>query len=254
MTDACSQTGRFDLSLSVFFPCLNEEGNIGRVVEAAVKTLDELVARWEIIIVDDGSTDATGRIADELARRDGRISAVHHPRNMGYGRALRSGFAAARMEYVFYTDGDGQFDIAELPRLLALLGQADIVSGYRRPRRDPLQRRINGACWSFLTQRALKFRCRDVDSAFKVYRREIFDRIELKSTGALIDGEVLARASRLGYRIAAVPVTHLPRMAGRPTGAKLAVILRAFRELLRLRRDILSQPKAAGKVPSVQRV
>jgi glycosyltransferase involved in cell wall biosynthesis len=224
----------------VFFPCYNEAQNIERVVRRAVEVLPTLVSDWEIIIVNDGSADATGSIADGLAAGNHRIRAVHHERNRGYGAALRSGFAAAAKEYVFYTDGDGQFDIAELDRLLDLIGTADIVSGRRRNRRDSLVRRFNAWCWGVLVQRMLRFRCRDVDSAFKLYRLEMFDRISLKSTGALIDAEILARAARLGYTIATTPVTHLPRVAGKQTGARLRVILRAFRELLRLRRDIMS--------------
>jgi glycosyltransferase involved in cell wall biosynthesis len=230
----------YDISLSVFFPCYNEAKNVERVVRRAVEVLEGLVADWEIIIVDDGSTDGTGAIADGLAAGDGRIRAVHHASNGGYGLALRSGFAAATKEYVFYTDGDGQFDVAELDRLLARLGGADIVSGYRRRRAEGVRRSMNAAAWGWLVQRALRFRCRDVDSAFKLYRRGIFDRIKLKSTGALIDAEILARATRLGCRIVTVPVSHYPRRAGRQSGASLRVILRAFRELHRLRRDILT--------------
>jgi glycosyltransferase involved in cell wall biosynthesis len=229
------------MSLSVFFPCYNEQENVERVTRRACEVLEGMVKDWEIIIVNDGSGDRTGQIADSLAAADPRIKVVHHERNLGYGMALRSGFAAATKPYVFYTDGDGQFDMKELDKLLELREQADIISRYRRQRQDSFIRRLNAGCWGWLVQRALKFRCRDVDSAFKLYRREIFDRIQLKSTGAMIDAEVLARASRLGYTIRTVPVTHLPRRAGTQTGAKLRVILRAFKELLRLRRDILGQ-------------
>jgi len=228
-----------DMSLSVFYPCYNEEANVEPLVRQSVDVLTRMVKDWEIIIVNDGSKDSTGPVADRLAAEDPRIRAVHHARNSGYGMALRSGFAAARKQYVFYTDGDGQFDMNELDRLLVRRNDADIVSGYRRNRQDPLLRRINAACWGWLVQRMLRFRCRDVDSAFKLYKREIFDRITLKSTGALIDAEVLARAARLGYTIVTVPVTHLPRKAGKQTGAKLSVIFRAFKELLKLRKDIL---------------
>jgi len=232
--------GRSDVSLSVFFPCYNEAANVERVVRDAAAVLEKLARRWEIIIVDDGSTDDTGRIADGLAAADGRISVIHHEHNGGYGMALRSGFAAARMPLVFYTDGDGQFDLAELAKLIEAKGRADIISGYRVNRQDGLVRRINAACWGWLVQRMLRFRCRDVDSAFKLYRREIFDRIRLRSAGALIDAEVLARATRLGYTIAQVPVRHLPRRAGRATGARLGVIFQAFKELMALRKDILA--------------
>jgi len=238
MNDRHPAEARFDVSLSVFFPCYNEAENIEPLVAKTRDVLERLVADWEIIIVDDGSSDGTGRIADRLAGSDPRIRVVHHRRNRGYGAALRSGFAAATRSYVFYTDGDGQFDVGEIDKLLLRRDEADIISGYRKRRQDNLIRRINSACWSFLVQRVLGFRCRDVDSAFKLYKREIFDRIELKSDGALIDAEVLARATRAGYTVATVPVTHLPRVAGRQSGAKLRVILRAFVELLKLRRDI----------------
>ncbi len=233
------RTAKHDVALSVFFPCYNEEGNVERVVTRAVEVLDGLVREWDIIVVDDGSRDRTGEIADRLAAADPRVGVVHHRTNGGYGMALRSGFAAATKEYVFYTDGDGQFDIAELDGFLAQRHTADILSGVRVKRQDPLMRRVNAACWSWLVRHVLRFRCKDVDSAFKLYRREMFGRMELQSTGALIDAEILARATRLGYTIRDLPVSHLPRIAGTQSGANLRVILRAFKELLRLRKQIL---------------
>ena len=240
--DSDSQAGRqgLDVSVSVFFPCYNEQANVERVVRQAVDVLDGLATDWEVIIVDDGSADDTGQIADRLAARDGRIRAVHHEVTGGYGMALRSGVAAAEKQYVVYTDGDGQFDLADLAGLLPLRAEGVIVNGYRAKRQDKLVRRINAACWGWLVQRLLKFRCRDVDSAFKLYPRKLFREIELKSAGALIDAEVLARAARLGYEILNVPVRHLPRQAGAATGANIGVIFRAFRELLALRKDILT--------------
>jgi glycosyltransferase involved in cell wall biosynthesis len=236
---AQTESRRFAVSLSVFFPCYNEEGNIEKLTRRTVEVLDRLVSDWEIILVDDGSKDGTGAIADRLAGQDARIRVVHHAVNGGYGAALQSGFKAARKDYAFFTDGDGQFDVAEIERLLERVGQADIVCGIRRHRQDKLIRKINSACWAWLVQRVLGFRCADVDCAFKLFKREIFGRIELKSTGALISAEILARASRLGYTIVSLPVTHLPRTAGSATGAKVGVILRAFKELLRLRKDIM---------------
>lgn len=235
---------RWPHGLSVFMPCYNEEGNVLRVASEAVAALERLVADWELILVNDGSRDATGRLIDELATADPRIRAVHHPTNRGYGAALRSGFLAATREYVFYTDGDGQFDIEQLEHLLPLARRYDIVSGYRVNRQDHALRRLNAWAWGRLVRSALKFRCRDVDAAFKLYRREIFDRMELRSTGALIDAEILGRATRAGCTIADVPVRHRPRTAGRSTGGNPRVILRAFRELLALRKDILATPPA----------
>jgi len=169
------------------------------------------------------------------------VRAVHHPRNLGYGAALQSGFGAATKDLVFYTDGDGQFDLAEMPPLLALIGEYDIVSCYRMDRRDNLARRFNGWAWTKLVQIVFSLKIRDVDCAFKLYKRSVFDDIRMESSGALISTEILARAVRKGYRITQRGVHHYPRTAGKQTGASPRVILRAFRELLKLRRRILAE-------------
>jgi len=218
-------------SISVFFPCYNEQENIGRTVEKALVVMEKLDMDFEVIIIDDGSSDNTGEIADELAGRDKRIKVVHHSRNLGYGAALQSGFATATKEFVFYTDGDGQFDISEMPPLLPLMEQYDIVSCFRLNRRDPLIRKINGWLWTKLVCMLFGLKIRDIDCAFKLYKRKIFRDIKLSSSGALIDTEVLTRASRKGYLITQKGVHHYPRTAGTQTGANLQVILRAFREL-----------------------
>jgi len=235
---------RYDLGLSVFFPCYNEEANVEPLARKTVEVLEPLVREWELILVDDGSRDRTGEIIDRLASADPRIRPVHHPQNGGYGAALRTGFRCATKEFVFFTDGDGQFDVRELATLLARRDEADILCGCRRHRRDKLIRKLNAACWGWLVRRMLRFRCRDVDGAFKLFRREMFDRMELKSTGAMISAEILARATRAGYTMVDIPVTHLPRTAGTPTGANLRVILRAFKELATLRKEILSSDKS----------
>lgn len=229
------------ISITVFFPCYNEQGNVRRVVERAVDVLEKLGADYEILVVDDGSSDDTGRIADEVAAGHGRVRAIHHPRNLGYGAALQSGFRAAAKEVVFYTDGDGQFDLAELPPLLPLMDQYDIVSCYRINRQDNLIRKFNGWAWTKLVQFAFSLKLRDVDCAFKLYKRTIFHDIKMESTGALISTEILARAVRKGYTVTQRGVHHYPRTAGKQTGASPRVILLAFRELLKLRRRILTE-------------
>jgi glycosyltransferase involved in cell wall biosynthesis len=226
------------VSISVFFPCYNEQENVGRTVEKALDVLEKLNADFEIIIIDDGSSDETGQIADEIAERDSRVKVVHHKHNLGYGAALQSGFKTATKELVFYTDGDGQFDINEMPPLLSLMEQYDIVSCYRLNRRDPIIRKINGWCWTRLVCLMFGLKIRDIDCAFKLYKREIFDKIEMSSTGALIDAEILARAVRKGYRITQKGVHHYPRTSGQQTGASIRVILRAFKELFKLQSRI----------------
>jgi len=222
------------VSISVFFPCYNEQDNVTPAVELALAVLERVSADFEVIIVDDGSSDATGQIADTMATKDSRIKVVHHHTNLGYGAALQSGFKAAAKKLVFYTDGDGQFDITELPPLLPLAQQYDIVSCYRLNRQDNLIRKINGWGWTKLVCLLFGMKIRDIDCAFKLYKREIFDNINLVSAGALIDAEILARAVRKGYTVTQRPVHHYPRRAGKQTGANLKVILRAFRELFKL--------------------
>ena len=238
-------------SISVFFPCYNEQDNINRTVDRALGVLQKLSADFEVIIVDDGSSDSTGQIADEIASRDRRIKVVHHPINLGYGAALQSGFKAATKQLVFYTDGDGQFDIEEMPPLLPLMSDYDIVTCYRLNRQDSLVRKINGWCWTKLVCLLFGMKVRDIDCAFKLYKREIFDNIKMSSSGALIDAEILARSVRRGYRLTQKGVYHYPRIAGQQSGASPRVILRAFKELFRLygqiRREGMTRNKSGAR-------
>jgi glycosyltransferase involved in cell wall biosynthesis len=228
-------------SLTVFFPCYNEEANVERVTEAALRTCARVADDYEVIIVNDGSRDRTEEIANELAaRHPGRVRAVHNKPNRGYGGALQRGFREASKELIFYTDGDGQFDFDEIDKLIPLLGRYDIVSAYRLDRKDPFMRKLNAGCWGTLIRALFRMKLRDIDCAFKIYPKAFVDAIELKSEGALIDTEMLARATRGGYSIGQVGVHHYPRTAGAQTGANLRVILRAFKELFKLRRQIMA--------------
>ena len=226
-------------SLSVFFPCFNEKDMVRPLTEKCLSVAATICDDYEVIIVDDGSSDGTGQVADQLAREYPSVTVVHHAQNQGYGAALQSGFAAASKEYVFYTDGDGQFDVEELPRLLPLIGQHDIVSGFRLNRQEGALRKLNAYCWGRLVCFVFHMKVKDIDCAFKLYKRRLFDEIELSSTGALIDTEILARAQRRGYTIAQIGVHHHPRLTGQASGANLKVILRAFIELFKLRKRIL---------------
>lgn len=229
------------VSISVFFPCYNEQGNVKRTVENALAVLERMGADYEVIIVNDGSSDATGSLADEIASRNNRVKVVHHPTNLGYGSALQSGFKAATKDLVFFTDGDGQFDISEMPPLLPLMSQYDIVTCYRINRQDPLIRKINAWCWTKLVCLLFNMKIRDIDCAFKLFKRDSVDTAKLVSTGALIDAEILARAVRKDSKITQVGVHHYPRTAGTQTGAKLRVIFRAFKELFKLSKRIKNE-------------
>lgn len=228
--------------ISIFFPCYNEEENVARITLEALEVAPRISDDYEIIIVNDGSRDRTGEIAEQLAKENVAVRVIHHDGNKGYGAALQTGFKNAAKELVFYTDGDGQFKIEEITRLLPLIEKADIVSGRRISRQDPFMRKVNAFCWGALVNALFKINVADVDSAFKLYKRKIFDDISLTSQGALIDTEILAKARARGYTITEVGVSHYPRMAGEQTGAKLSVILRAFKELFALKNSFSPRP------------
>ena len=225
--------------LSYFFPAHNEEANVRELVAEALETLPSLAEAFEVIIVDDGSRDATGAIADELtAANPGVVRAVHHPTNLGYGAALLSGFRAARHELVAFTDGDRQFRVADLGRLTARLGESDrpdVVVGYRIKRADPLIRTIYARLYRFANRVWFGLKVRDVDCACKLFRRDALAGIAVESGGAFLSAELLIKLHAAGRSIVEVGVPHHPRTAGSPTGAKPSVIFRAVRDFWRLR-------------------
>ena len=238
--------------LSYFFPAHNEEANVRELVAEALETLPGLAEAFEIVIVDDGSRDATGAIADELAEaHPGVVRAVHHPVNLGYGAALLSGFRAARHDLVAFTDGDRQFHVADLGRLTERLGQPDApdaVVGYRIRRADPLIRTIYARLYRLANRVWFGLRVRDVDCACKLFRREGLAGIAVESGGAFLSAELLIKMRAAGRTIVEVGVPHHPRTAGSPTGAKPSVIFRAVRDFWRLRlRMWANRSRALGR-------
>lgn len=229
------------ISLSVFFPVFNEKENLPITIARTIRTLEEspFVYAYEIIIVDDGSKDGSAELADALATTHPTVRVVHHNGNKGYGSALKTGIAAARMDYVFFTDADLQFDIVELNALLVHLGEYPVVIGYRAPRRDPFLRLVNAWGWNVLNRFLFGLRVRDIDCAFKIFRRELVQELPLQSQGAMISAETLIRLTCKDVPVKEVPVSHLPRKMGSPTGAKPSVIYRAFSEMIELYRGEL---------------
>jgi glycosyltransferase involved in cell wall biosynthesis len=227
--------------LSWFFPAHNEEANVRELVEEALETLPTLAETFEIIVVNDGSADATGRIADELtAAHPGIVRAVHHPTNLGYGAALRSGFRAARHDHVAFTDGDRQFRVADVGRLIDRLAEPDrpdVVVGYRIKRADPLLRTVYARAYRLANRIFFGLPVRDVDCACKLFRRAALEGLAVESGGAFFSAELLIKLRVAGRSIAEVGVPHYPRTAGSPTGARPSVVVRAVRDfwLLRLR-------------------
>ena len=227
--------------LSFFFPAHNEEANIEGLVDEALESLPAIAETFEIIAVNDGSRDRTRAIADELtARHPGVVRAIHHPTNLGYGAALRSGFSAARYELVAFTDGDRQFRVEDIGRLTARLADAgadgaDIVAGYRIRRADPLLRTVYARLYRLANRIFFGLQVTDVDCACKLFRREKLEGVRVESGGAFFSAELLIKLQAAGRSVVEVGVPHYPRTAGSPTGAKPQVILRAVRDFWRLR-------------------
>lgn len=225
-------------ALSFFFPVYDEEDNVGPMVEEALAALPRLADEFEILIVDDGSRDRTPELADALAAAHPQVRVIHHRPNRGYGAAIRTGLLAASKPFICYTDGDRQFRVADLERLVDALDGADIVIGYRLKRADPLRRRLIAWVYNRLIGLLFGGGFKDVDCALKLFRREVFERAPLaavRSNGAFFSPELLVTLQRAGVRIRQVGVPHHARVAHEPKGAPPRVILRAMRDLALLR-------------------
>ncbi len=236
--------------ISVILPAHNEEGNIEAVTRRALEVLPTVAERFEIIIVDDGSRDATGQIADRLASSFDTVRVLHHPTNRGYGNAWKSGIQAARFEWIFFMDSDGQFDIGDIGELTRAADDNDIVTGYRIARRDPYYRYLVGSCFNILVRLLFRVNLRDIDCGFKMFRASLLKSMALESPGALINTEIHAKANVLGARLVEVGITHYPRTHGRQSGTKPKVMLRALIEIVRLRSHMINFRPQATATPS----
>ena len=202
--------------VSFFFPAYNDGGTIGSLVVRAVQSIGRLTPDFEVIVVNDGSQDATAEIADELARTYPQVKVVHHSQNRGYGGALRTGFATATKELIAYTDGDAQYDPAEIEALWkSLTPDADMVNGYKISRADPLHRIIIGRVYHHTVKFLFRLKVRDVDCDFRLMRREIFDRVRLERDTGVICLEMMRKIQDAGFRIVETPVHHYHRTHGR---------------------------------------
>jgi glycosyltransferase involved in cell wall biosynthesis len=222
-------------SLTVFFPAFNEEDIIEKTVTDALSACAPLADDLEVVVVDDGSADQTPAIVERMAAADPRVRLIKHERNLGYGAALRTGFAGAHKDLVFFSDADGQFDLHELPGSLAMLSQAPVVVGFRIKRNDPPHRLFIAKTYKLIVRLMFGLPVRDIDCAFKLFRRKVFDGLTLESNGAFISSELLIKLSRRGVPIAERGVHHYPRTTGYSKGAGVSVILKTIRDILRLR-------------------
>jgi len=203
-------------SISTFFPAFNDGGTIPSMVISALRTLPRVTDDYEVVVVNDGSSDHTAEMLEELARVYPQVRIVTHPQNRGYGGALRSGFGSAKKDWIFYTDGDGQYDPRELVRLVdAVREDTDIVNGYKIERHDPLHRVIIGRMYHHIVRLMFGFHLRDVDCDFRLIKRQVFDAIELQSTSGTICLEMVKKMQDAGFQFAEVPVHHFHRAHGK---------------------------------------
>lgn len=224
------------MKLTLLFPAYNESAAITGVLEDFAAVCEAQRIASELIVVNDGSTDATSQEVRRYMVRNQNVRLIEHPRNLGYGAALRSGFLAASGDYVFFTDSDGQFRADELDRTLAARGPKTIVLGYRLDRAEGLNRRMNAWLWGGIIRRSLGFNVRDLNCAWKLFPRDLIAPAEYESRGAFISAELLFYAHRRGYAFIELPVRHWPRRTGRSTGAQPRVIARALLEYVKFLR------------------
>ena len=222
--------------VSAVIPAFNEEENIAEMIVQVDDALGSMeLGAYEIIVVDDGSKDRTGEIADGLSKQySGRLHVIHHKENRGYADALRTGFENARCSLVFFTDSDRQFDMNEITRLLDKIDECDIVCGYRVNRQDPWRRIFISRVYNKVINLFFGLHVKDVDCAFNLFRKSVFDNIQIERKGFAVNLEVLWQAKRKGYSIIEVPVSHYKRPAGSST-VSLKALIKTIHEIIRLR-------------------
>ena len=241
-------------SLSVFFPAYNDAGTIASMVIRAVAAASTLTPDYDVIVVNDGSEDATAEIADELARTYPRVRVIHHPKNRGYGGALQTGILSATKDLIFYTDGDAQYDPGEVSLLWAhLTPETDIVNGYKISRSDPFHRIVIGRLYHHIVSILFGLKLRDVDCDFRLMRRSMFERVTLRQTSGVICLEMMKKIQDAGFRVVEVPVHHYHRAYGKsqffnfPRIFKTGVdVLRLWVELVIRRQHRRAQPASVA--------
>jgi len=229
-------------NLSVFLPTYNESENIKSVVLHTKDVLQDVVDNWEIIVVNDGSSDNTKAVVEALSKDDKRIRVINHEKNLGYGSSLRTGFYNSKYSWISFIDSDGQFDFSEISRFIEKQKEtnSDVVIGYYTKRRVSKFKIITSKMWEFAVWFLFGLKVRDIDCGFKMISKKVIDKIpKLESErGAFISSEFLIKAKQSGFNIQEVPVTHYPRIRGEGTGRNLNVIIKSFVDLLRLYRDL----------------
>lgn len=226
-------------SVSFFCPAYHDEKNLSILVSKVHAFLSNIALQFEIIIVEDGSPDKTGEVADTLAKTFSNVRVIHHEKNKGYGTTLLDGYRNAKYEYVMYTDGDNQYDIEEFKPYLSLLDSADVISGYVKEKAVSPQRKFQSFVYNTLVAVLFFVRIKDVDCSMKIYKKKVLDAIEIKSLSAFIDAEMLIRTKRAGFKVAQFPVTHFERSSGLASGSKMSVIVPTIRDMIKFRFGLL---------------
>jgi glycosyltransferase involved in cell wall biosynthesis len=231
-------------SISAVLPAFNEAANLSQVTARTIEALEDTVPDFEIIIVDDGSKDATSRLADGLAARDARVRVVHHAQRHGYGAALRAGIAEAGKQFIWCLDADGQYNPTDLTHLAQFDDAYDLVAGYRARRADPLLRRLLSRIYRMLVRVSLGVKARDPNCGFKLYRASTLKSLPLSAMGRFVQVEILARLKERGSSMTEVNVQHTARHAGQQSGARLGAIVQMIRELAAFRKRRREERKA----------
>jgi glycosyltransferase involved in cell wall biosynthesis len=221
-------------SLTAFFPCFNEEANVQPMVEQFLSVLPKVAKKFEVLIINDGSADQTGKIAEQLSKQHKNVRVIHHPKNLGYGASLRTGFAKAKHEWIFFTDGDMQFDVSQLQQFVPHTKTHDVIIGYRKRRAEGNLRAFNANLFKRYIDLLFRLHVKDIDCAFKLLKRNIIQKLPLQSTGAFTSAEFLYRLKKQGHRFRQVAVDHYPRQFGKPTGNNPRVIIKAGLEALKV--------------------
>lgn len=224
--------------LSVFFPAYNEGARIATTVKKALKIVPKVASKWEILVINDGSSDDTGKVIDELAKKHKNIRAIHHKVNRGYGGAFKSGLYGSRYDWIAFTDSDGQFDFSEIINFIKKQKEtnADLVIGYYKKRQVGKSKIITSKMWEFVVLLLFGLKVKDIDCGFKFISKKVVDALPgLESErGAFISSEFLIRAKKKGAKIVEIPVTHYPRAGGTGTGRDIKVIINSFKDLFKL--------------------
>lgn len=225
--------------ISFFCPAYNDEKNLPKLIPAVYAFLSSISNKFEILIIEDGSPDRTGEVAEKLAKQYHQVRVIHHSKNLGYGAALRDGFREAKYDYVMYTDGDNQYNVEEFRPYLSRLKEADILSGYAVEKAVTLRRKIQSILFNFFIRILFGINIKDINCSMKIYKKKVLDSMEIKSTSAFIDAEMLIKAKRLGFKIVQFPVTHYKREQGVASGSRADVIIGTVIDALKFRFGLL---------------